>query len=49
MMAESACINRYKKGLKKCEGCEEGARRAAALLETRNSKLEMARHDRRSL
>ena len=41
MMAEDACINRYKKGLAKCAGCEEGARRAAALLETRKSKLEI--------
>ena len=26
MMAEDACINRYKKGLKKCENCEKGKR-----------------------
>ena len=24
MMAEDACMNRYRKGLKKCEGCEKG-------------------------
>jgi len=35
MMAEDVCINRYKKGVKKCEGCKEGARRVATLLETR--------------
>ena len=24
MMAEDACMNRYRKGLKKCEGCAKG-------------------------
>lgn len=34
-MAEDACMNRYRKGLKKCEGCEKGK----ALLEARLAEL----------
>lgn len=34
-MAEDACMNRYRKGLKKCEGCEKGK----ALLEAKISEL----------
>lgn len=35
MMAEDACMNRYRKGLKKCEGCEKGK----ALLEAKIAEL----------
>ena len=35
MMAEDACINRYRKGLKKCEGCAKGR----ALLEEKIPEL----------
>jgi len=42
MMAESACINRYKKGLKKCEGCEKG--KALLQLKINNFKLKDKAH-----
>jgi len=35
MMSEDACMNRYRKGLKKCEGCEKGK----ALLEAKIAEL----------
>jgi hypothetical protein len=35
MMAEEACINRFKKGLKKCEGCAKGKK----LLEEKLAEL----------
>jgi hypothetical protein len=36
MMAEDACMNRYKKGLKKCEGCEKGKELVKKLIADRN-------------
>ena len=38
-MAEEACMNRYRKGLKKCTGCEKG--KALLELKIENLKLQI--------
>jgi len=44
-MAEDACMNRYRKGLKKCEGCEKGkALLAARVAELKEEHLAYGLH-----
>ena len=40
---EEVCMNRYKKGLKKCEGCEKG--KALLQLKIDNCKLQIERQN----